>query len=127
MLDSLYMAATALVSDILRSTEAIVDENDIHWLRILDEIITDLQVHFPITLRMRRTMSRITKGCSPLAGIFSDEVGTSPVHAGSNSIASRTSVGAWGSFEATVNDFVFDPTLLNFVDFDIFDNNGDQG
>ncbi|RVX70490.1 hypothetical protein B0A52_05141 [Exophiala mesophila] len=122
MLDSIYMAATALVSDILRSPETTVDENDLSWLRILDEMMKELQVHFPITLRMRKTMSRITKGCSAIAEIFSEDIGTSPVNTGSNHTASRPSAGAWGSFEATINDFVFDPTLLNLTDFDIFNS-----
>ncbi|OAL19897.1 hypothetical protein AYO22_09424 [Fonsecaea multimorphosa] len=127
MLDNLYVAATVLISTFLGAEHSsAVDDNDLRWLRLLDEMMKDLQPHFHITARMRRTLARIVEGCSLLADVFTDDVRTtSPAQYNSNDGSLDTAHGgAWGSLEAAVNDFVLDPSLFNFVDFELVGDGG---
>ncbi|OAL33981.1 hypothetical protein AYO20_06816 [Fonsecaea nubica] len=126
MLDNLYVAATVLISNILGAEHSSIDENDLRWLRLLDEMLKDLQPHFHITARMRRTLARIVEGCPLLAGAFMDDVQTSPVQYGSkHGGLDNAHGGGWGSLEAAVNDFVLDPSLFNLVDFELVGDGGD--
>ncbi|KIW98469.1 uncharacterized protein Z519_00130 [Cladophialophora bantiana CBS 173.52] len=125
MLDNLYVAATILISDLLGAEPSSVDENGLRWLRLLDEMMKDLQPHFHITARMRRTLARIVEGCPLLADVFTDDVQTSPAQYNTKTGDMDTSHGgAWGSLEAAVNDFVLDPNLFNFVDFELVGDSG---
>ncbi|OAP56705.1 hypothetical protein AYL99_08817 [Fonsecaea erecta] len=125
MLDNLYVAGTVLISTVLGAEHSSVDENDLRWLRLLDEMMKDLQPHFHITARMRRTLARIVEGCPLLVDVFTDDVRTSPAQYNVNNGGLDTAHGgAWGSLEAAVNDFVLDPSLFNFVDFELVGDSG---
>ncbi|KIW26769.1 uncharacterized protein PV07_06577 [Cladophialophora immunda] len=126
MLDNLYVAATVFISTVLGAEHSSVDEDDLRWLRLLDEMMKDLQPHFHITARMRRTLARIVEGCSLLVDVFTDDVRTSPAqYNNSNGGLDTAHGGSWGSLEAAVNDFVLDPSLFNFVDFELVGDGGE--
>lgn len=125
MLDNLYVAAATLTSSALASENSTVDENDLFWLRTLDEMMKDLQDHFSITARMRSTLARAVKSCAWLAVVFTDDVHIPGIDTNGEDIYSGASHGAWGSMQAAVNDFIFDPNLLSYVDFGMLDDDGE--
>ena len=125
MLDNLYLAATTLVSSILRAENPSSSWNDVRWLRLLDEMMQDLQVHYRITTRMRRTLGRLVEGCPLLADVFKNDVHTFPEPSSTKDGFLGTSGRPWASFEAAVNESVLDPSLFNFVDFEMVDHDGD--
>lgn len=122
MLDNLYLAATTLVSTILKAEDPSASENDIRWLRLLDGMMQDLQVHYRITARMRRTLGRLVEGCPMLIDVFTNDVYNSPDHSSTHGGFLGSSGRAWGSFEAAINESVFDPSLFNFIDFEMIDH-----
>lgn len=118
MLDNLYVAARTLILRVLRRTEVVSDDDtDTHWLTILDETMEALQVHFPITRRMRKTLARLVSG-TQLSQLFDDTLATCPPL--SMNMTSNTSdfregndflpAGPWGSFETVFDDFIYDPS-----------------
>ncbi|KAJ9619077.1 hypothetical protein H2204_012788 [Knufia peltigerae] len=131
MLDTLYVAAATLTSSALLASESsTVDENDIFWLRTLDEMMKDLQAHFSITARMRSTLARAAKSCAWLADVFTDDVHIPSgiddnINGEDVSSFAGPSHGAWGTMQAAVNDFIFDPNLLSYVDFGMLDDDGE--
>ena len=96
MLDTLYIAAATLISSVLEAKGSTVDQNDIRRLRILDNIMKDLQVHFRITARMRSTLARIVKRCPLPTDIVTDDERTFPANTSANDNSQGTSYCAWG-------------------------------
>ena len=75
MLDNVYVAAAVLISHVLRllpqdaaATSSSI-QRDLHWLRSLGDMLTKAQKHYPVTARMRATLSGFVEG-TPLAGTF---------------------------------------------------------
>jgi hypothetical protein len=117
MLDNIYVAATTLISSIMKSKHSSYDAGDLQWLQLLDELMKSLQVHFPITCRMRRTLAQIIDGNPVFEDVFTDNVRTSPESFNADPTARSTMHAPWGSLEAAVNDFILDPDLFSFTEF----------
>lgn len=73
MLDNSYVAAAVLTSHVLRALQdqATPDmvERDMQRLRTLADLILKAQKHYPVTVRIRFTLSSLVEN-TPLAGIF---------------------------------------------------------
>ena len=76
MLDNVYVAASILISHILRIEQqdptmapSASLEMDVRWLRCLADMLQKAQKHYPVTSRMRYTLCNLVAGTS-LAGIF---------------------------------------------------------
>lgn len=126
MLDSLFTAAMVLFDSILQEAHwdgdtvrrTYVDDPDIQWLRVLDEVLRALEVHFPITREMCATLSALAKA-TPLDHVFTDTTTTlSKRITASNSDATISSgEGLMGHpvFAATDYDFDFVETPSWFL------------
>jgi len=71
MLDNMFVAAAALISDLIRShrENGTFNDRDIHWLRLLFGVMESSQKHYLVTARMRDSLFSIMKGTS-LATLF---------------------------------------------------------
>lgn len=116
VLDNLFVAATAMISHIRKTQHYSIDKNDIRWLELADEMFEALQVHFYITSRMRRTLACLVEDCPRISHLFFTQASTSPEET-LGDVTSTSWQGAWGSYEAVMNDFIFDPELLNMSEF----------
>ncbi|KAF5004432.1 hypothetical protein FDECE_9070 [Fusarium decemcellulare] len=109
MLDNMYIAASTLISHILQppANQGSDMSNAHQFLQIISETMALLQKHYPVTERMRHTLSLITEN-TPLAGLF----GSSNAHNNQmRNLAKGLPValvppisGSWGSMEALVHD-----------------------
>lgn len=62
MLDNLYMATIALISYVSREGQAgELYESDISWMVLLLDALESLQVHYPVAVRMRLTLSDVLR------------------------------------------------------------------
>lgn len=87
MLDNMFIAAALLVSFVLRpkqhtsvpvaSTDVTMSQ-EVHWIRCLAEMLQHAQKHYPVTARMRSTLSALVDGTF-LAGAFGVWTGHSMV------------------------------------------------
>lgn len=116
VLDNLFVAATAMIAHIRKNQHYSIDNNDVRWLELADEMLEALQIHFYITSRMRRTLACLVEDCPRISYLFSAYSSASPVDQVGDT-ANDTWQGAWGSYEAVMNDFIFDPKLLNLSAF----------
>lgn len=82
MLDQMFVAAAVLISHVLQQS-TYTAETDTHWLKTLAEILRKAQKHYPVTARMRSTLSGFVEK-TPLAGMFGSWT-TSNVDNGSQS------------------------------------------
>lgn len=72
MLDNVYVAAAVLISHLLRLVPhdtSTSTHRDLHWLRSLADMLTKAQKHYPVTARMRATLSSFVENTA-LAGTF---------------------------------------------------------
>lgn len=70
MLDNMFVAAIALISLILRNQQQGKSvEKDIRWLRMLFDTLEAVGKHYPVTARMRASLTRIMAK-TPLAPLF---------------------------------------------------------
>ena len=72
MLDNMFVAATVLISHLLHSPlddSSLPTKRDLHLLRNLADLLLKAQKHYPVTVRMRSTLSSIVEGTG-LAGTF---------------------------------------------------------
>lgn len=73
MLDNSYVAAAVLISHVVRTLqhEATPDavERDLQRLRSLGDMLQKAQKHYPVTVRIRFTLSSLVEN-TPLAGMF---------------------------------------------------------
>jgi hypothetical protein len=105
MLDNLYMAARTLITQLLWQPEedSRASEADVEWLKLLDDILEALQVHFPITIRMRKTLSQLIEG-TRFSSLFS-KASEIPCDDVFDISAWNTSAGPWGSSTGLWDDF----------------------
>lgn len=119
MLDNLYVAARTLISHVLRQSEGSSgSETDVHSLGVLDETMEALQVHFPITRRMRKTLARLVSS-TRISHLFEDHnaaipsmsvsMADNPGNSGDG--GDYLSAGPWGSFENAFDDFIYDASI----------------
>lgn len=74
MLDNIYVAAMALVSHVVRVQQISQPyENEVRWLRLLNEVLEAVEKHYPITARMRTCLIHFISQTS-LAGLFQDRM-----------------------------------------------------
>ncbi|OAG43893.1 hypothetical protein AYO21_01745 [Fonsecaea monophora] len=74
MLDNVYVAAVALASHIIRMRQlSLPFENDVRWLRSLYEVLEAVEKHYPVTLRMRSSLTHFLNQTS-LTNIFPEKV-----------------------------------------------------
>ncbi|KIW32992.1 uncharacterized protein PV07_04497 [Cladophialophora immunda] len=118
VLDNLFVAATALIAHLRRLPPQSIDDTGVHWLKLADEMLEALQVHFHITARMRRTLACLVEDHPRISHLFSTP-GRSAADAYrvADDDTKDPDQGAWGSYEAVMNDFIFDPYLLNMSEF----------
>ncbi|OAP57393.1 hypothetical protein AYL99_08131 [Fonsecaea erecta] len=119
VLDNLFVAATALIAYLrkMQQQQQYIDETDAHWLTLADEMLEALHIHFHITARMRRTLACLVEDHPRISHLFSTPRRSSAADAYVVDDAKDPDQGAWGSYEAVMNDFIFDPDLLNMNEF----------
>jgi hypothetical protein len=121
VLDNLFVAATALIASLRKMQhQQHIDETGVHWLKLADEMLEALQIHFHITARMRRTLTCLVEDHPRMSHLFSTSDHRSAVTADAyvaGEAKDSDQQGAWGSYEAVMNDFIFDPDLLNMSEF----------
>lgn len=114
MLDSMYLAASTFIAHILQPPtrhgehgHSMSDSDALQMLNMIAETISALQVHYPVTEKMRQTLSRITED-TVLAGSFGtfEALGTSSC----KELCEQSVLAmGWGSMDAFVcDDFFFD-------------------
>ena len=72
MLDNVYVAAAVLIPHLLGllpHDNSPATHRDLHWLRSLADMLHKAQKHYPVTARMRATLSSFVENTS-LAGMF---------------------------------------------------------
>lgn len=69
MLDNMFIAAAVLISHVVQYPNTPTAEQDMQWLRIIADTLQKAQKHYPVTARMRSTLSGSVDK-TPLAGMF---------------------------------------------------------
>lgn len=125
MLDNAYVAASVLVSHLLRHSPHDNSQstyNDLHWLRCLSDMLFKAQRHYPVTVRMRATLASLVEN-TVLATIF----GTL-----SNTASASVDLGMAQGLGSTEGDMNFPNGMFNAgrrEDLGMFENyfgeNGD--
>ncbi|UPK89188.1 hypothetical protein LCI18_000123 [Fusarium solani-melongenae] len=133
MLDSMYMAASTLIAHILQPParhrehgHGMSDPNALQMLNMIAETTSALQKHYPVTEKMRQTLSRITEN-TVLAGSFGSFDATSTTSQSQCKELCQDSILAmgWGSMDAFVcDDFMFSQSEL--LDNSSYVNNSDM-
>lgn len=121
MLDNMYIAVGALIAHVLRppSEGSSTIADPMSHLRVICETFDDLQKHYVVAEKMRRTLSTVTQN-TILARTFNSNSSTDSFassHASSHAaFAGPSSLadpivpppnGSWGSMEALLNDNFF--------------------
>lgn len=75
MLDNIFVAALSLISHIFVAQNQVTPETrDMQWLRILSDAIQMAQKHYPVVVRMLRTLSSTVENTS-LSEMFTSHMG----------------------------------------------------
>lgn len=104
MLDNMYIAAQVLISDtIWQENRNLSHLPDLHWIRVLADMMKDVEVHYPVTARMRSTLARLAENTS-LRGLFGsrfERQSEEPIPPLPKDFG--LSSGAWGTDESFFN------------------------
>jgi hypothetical protein len=115
VLDNLFVASATLAELVMREPFSTI-EDDVQWLKSVDEMMDALQVHFPVVSRMQKTLAWIVQGSTALSNIFGS-VGAISERPYTGRECQSIPEGCWRSWEPVPSDFVFDSDLLNLEDF----------
>ena len=109
MLDNMYVAARALISHILW-LQSLSTDLDQQWLRSLADTMKEVEVHFPVTARMRSTLSRLVEN-TILAGMFGPQVNQAIGQPSVPTLGPQTlAAGPWGTAGLFLNDWTYPGT-----------------